>query len=108
MPPGRPSAASRTSAPVSPTRCCSATCGSGRVCPPRDRGLVAVIALIALCRSERLGFHLVLALDTGLSNEELSRAVTRPASHAGCPNAVGAAGQLRAILADAEQPRAPP
>ncbi|MFD3793168.1 carboxymuconolactone decarboxylase family protein [Streptomyces californicus] len=31
---------------------------------PRDRSLVAVIALIALCLSERLGFHLVLAPDT--------------------------------------------
>ncbi|MFG3426529.1 hypothetical protein [Streptomyces californicus] len=50
----------------------------------------------------------MLAPDTGLGDEELSRAVTRPASHAGCPDAVGAAGQLRAILADAEQPRAPP
>ncbi|MGW1235127.1 hypothetical protein [Streptomyces californicus] len=49
----------------------------------------------------------MLAPDTGLSDEELSRAVTRPAFHAGCPNALGAAGQLRAILADAEQPRAP-
>ncbi|WP_432121086.1 carboxymuconolactone decarboxylase family protein [Streptomyces sp. S1] len=69
---------------------------------PRDRSLVTVTALIALYRSEQLGFHLKLALDNGLSEEELSEAITHLAFYAGWPNAMGAAGQLKAILADTE------
>ncbi|MFF7337317.1 carboxymuconolactone decarboxylase family protein [Streptomyces sp. NPDC008163] len=69
---------------------------------PRDRSLVTVAALIALYRSDQLGFHLKLALDNGLTREELSEAITHLAFYAGWPNAMGAAGQLKAILADAE------
>ncbi|MGZ0198936.1 carboxymuconolactone decarboxylase family protein [Streptomyces sp. RM1] len=69
---------------------------------PRDRSLVTVTALIALYRSDQLGFHLKLALDNGLTREELSEAVTHLAFYAGWPNAMGAAGQLKAILTDAE------
>lgn len=69
---------------------------------PRDRSLVTVTALIALYRSDQLGFHLKLALDNGLTREELSEAITHLAFYAGWPNAMGAAGQLKAILADAE------
>ncbi|MEV0784460.1 carboxymuconolactone decarboxylase family protein [Streptomyces sp. NPDC050423] len=69
---------------------------------PRDRSLVTVTALIALYRSEQLGFHLQLAPDNGLSKDELSEAITHLAFYAGWPNAMGAAAQLKAILADAE------
>ncbi|MGW4490522.1 carboxymuconolactone decarboxylase family protein [Streptomyces sp. NPDC004376] len=69
---------------------------------PRDRSLVTVTALIALYRSDQLGFHLKLALDNGLTKEELSEAITHLAFYAGWPNAMGAAGQLKAILADAD------
>ncbi|MFE3587864.1 carboxymuconolactone decarboxylase family protein [Streptomyces niveus] len=68
---------------------------------PRDRSLVTVTALIALYRSEQLGFHLKLALDNGLSEDELSEAITHLAFYAGWPNAMGAAAQLKAVLADA-------
>lgn len=67
---------------------------------PRDRSLVTVTALIALYRSEQLGFHLQLALDNGLSGDELGEAITHLAFYAGWPNAMGAAAQLKAILAD--------
>ncbi|MFD3377560.1 MULTISPECIES: carboxymuconolactone decarboxylase family protein [unclassified Streptomyces] len=69
---------------------------------PRDRSLVTVTALIALYRSDQLGFHLNLAMDNGLTKEELSEAITHLAFYAGWPNAMGAAGQLKAILADAD------
>ncbi|MFG2589467.1 carboxymuconolactone decarboxylase family protein [Streptomyces sp. NPDC048438] len=69
---------------------------------PRDRSLITVTALIALYRSDQLGFHLKLAMDNGLAKEELSEAITHLAFYAGWPNAMGAAGQLKAILADAE------
>ncbi|MGQ4718044.1 carboxymuconolactone decarboxylase family protein [Streptomyces anulatus] len=68
---------------------------------PRDRSLVTVTALIALYRADQLGFHLRLAMDNGLTEEELSEAITHLAFYAGWPNAMGAAGQLKAILADA-------
>jgi len=69
---------------------------------PRDRSLVTVTALIALYRSDQLGFHLKLAMENGLTREELSEAITHLAFYAGWPNAMGAAGQLKAILADAD------
>ncbi|MEU2502301.1 carboxymuconolactone decarboxylase family protein [Streptomyces albogriseolus] len=69
---------------------------------PRDRSLITVTALIALYRSDQLGFHLKLALENGLSEQELAEAITHLAFYAGWPNAMGAAGQLKAILADAE------
>ncbi|MFD6333624.1 carboxymuconolactone decarboxylase family protein [Streptomyces niveus] len=68
---------------------------------PRDRSLVTVTALIAPYRSEQLGFHLKLALDNGLSKDELSEAITHLAFYTGWPNAMGAAAQLKAVLADA-------
>ncbi|WP_406466070.1 carboxymuconolactone decarboxylase family protein [Streptomyces sp. NBC_00111] len=69
---------------------------------PRDRSLVTVTVLIALYRSEQLGFHLKLALENGLSEAELSEAITHLAFYAGWPNAMGAAGQLKAVLASAD------
>ncbi|MFI9781043.1 carboxymuconolactone decarboxylase family protein [Streptomyces sp. NPDC051956] len=72
---------------------------------PRDRSLVTVTALIALYRSDQLGFHLKLALENGLSAEELAEAITHLAFYAGWPNAMGAAGQLKVVLASADAPQ---
>ncbi|MCX4392038.1 carboxymuconolactone decarboxylase family protein [Streptomyces sp. NBC_00053] len=69
---------------------------------PRDRSLVTVTALIALYRSDQLGFHLRLALENGLSRTELSEAITHLAFCTGWPNAMGAAARLKAVL-DAAQ-----
>ncbi|MFD5503534.1 carboxymuconolactone decarboxylase family protein [Streptomyces sp. NPDC127061] len=69
---------------------------------PRDRSLVTVTALIALYRSEQLGFHLKLALENGLTRTELSEAITHLAFYTGWPNAMGAAARLKAVL-DAAQ-----
>ncbi|GLW72913.1 hypothetical protein Kpho02_52120 [Kitasatospora phosalacinea] len=64
---------------------------------PRDRSLVTVSALAALYRSEQLGHHLGVALDNGLSVEELSEAITHLAFYAGWPNAMTAITQLKRI-----------
>lgn len=64
---------------------------------PRDRSLVTVAALVALYRSDQLGFHLSLALENGLTEEELVEAITHLAFYAGWPNAMAAAGQLKGI-----------
>jgi 4-carboxymuconolactone decarboxylase len=67
----------------------------------RDRSLVTVSALVALYRNDQLTFHLGLALKNGLSADELAEAITHLAFYAGWPNAMGAAGVLKAVLADA-------
>ena len=64
---------------------------------PRDRSLVTVSVLAALYRSEQIGYHLGVALDNGLSVEELSEAITHLAFYAGWPNAMTAVNQLKKI-----------
>ncbi|MFF0520747.1 carboxymuconolactone decarboxylase family protein [Actinomadura nitritigenes] len=63
----------------------------------RDRSLVTVSVLAALYRSEQLGYHLGVALDNGLSVEELSEAITHLAFYAGWPNAMTAITLLKKI-----------
>ncbi|MFD9434911.1 carboxymuconolactone decarboxylase family protein [Streptomyces sp. NPDC060002] len=62
---------------------------------PRDRSLVTVSVLAALYRTEQLGYHLGVALDNGLSVEELSEAITHLAFYAGWPNAMTAITRLK-------------
>ncbi|WP_371667320.1 carboxymuconolactone decarboxylase family protein [Streptomyces sp. NBC_00289] len=69
---------------------------------PRDRSLVTVTALAALYRTEQLGFHLKLALDNGLTKEELGEALTHLAFYAGWPTAMTAVTQLKSIAEEAE------
>ncbi|MEU0598223.1 carboxymuconolactone decarboxylase family protein [Streptomyces sp. NPDC006393] len=64
---------------------------------PRDRSLVTVSALAALYRGEQLGHHLWVALDNGLTVEELSEAITHLAFYAGWPNAMTAITRLKQI-----------
>ena len=64
---------------------------------PRDRSLVTVSVLAALYRGEQLGYHLGVALDNGLSVQELSEAITHLAFYAGWPNAMTAVAQLKKI-----------
>ncbi|MFF0464830.1 carboxymuconolactone decarboxylase family protein [Streptomyces mexicanus] len=64
---------------------------------PRDRSLVTVSVLAALYRGEQLGHHLGVALDHGLTVEELSEAITHLAFYAGWPNAMTAITRLRQI-----------
>ncbi|MER5200478.1 carboxymuconolactone decarboxylase family protein [Streptomyces sp. NPDC002755] len=64
---------------------------------PRDRSLVTVSALVSLYRGEQLGYHLGLAMDNGLSVEELSEAITHLAFYSGWPTAMSAVTQLKKI-----------
>ncbi|WP_275466621.1 carboxymuconolactone decarboxylase family protein [Streptomyces noursei] len=65
---------------------------------PRDRSLVTVSVLSALYRNEQLGHHLGVALDNGLTVEELSEGITHLAFYAGWPNAITAITQLKKIV----------
>lgn len=68
---------------------------------PRERSLVTVAALVALSRPQQLPFHLSLALDNGLSRDELAEAITHLAFYAGWPCAASALPLLRAASAPA-------
>jgi 4-carboxymuconolactone decarboxylase len=64
----------------------------------RDRSLVTVACLIALCRDGQLPFHLQTALGNGVTRQELEEVVTHLAFYAGWPAAATAArllGDLR-------------
>lgn len=66
----------------------------------RDRSLATVAALVALYRADELDLHLSLALDNGVTAEELIETITHLAFYTGWPCAVTAAKQLRTILND--------
>lgn len=56
----------------------------------RDRSLITVAALVAMNRPPQLKSHLGIALDNGVTEEELVEAITHLAFYAGWPNAVTA------------------
>ncbi|MFD3308645.1 carboxymuconolactone decarboxylase family protein [Streptomyces sp. NPDC058656] len=65
---------------------------------PRDRSLVTVSTLVALYRTDQLGFHLAKALENGVTREELVEAITHMAFYAGWPNAMSAVTQLKDLV----------
>ena len=67
---------------------------------PRDRSLITVTALVALNRLDQLTFHLPLALQNGVTAEELVEAITHLAFYTGWPNAMGAVGVLKTVLTE--------
>lgn len=64
----------------------------------RDRSLITVAALTALGRTDQLRFHLNLALDNGVTRDELAEVVTHLAFYAGWPAGMTAATTLRQVL----------
>jgi 4-carboxymuconolactone decarboxylase len=68
----------------------------------RDRSLITVSALIALYRTEQLPIHLRLALDNGLSQDEIVEAITHLAFYAGWPNAFTAINLAKSVFAETD------
>ena len=64
----------------------------------RDRSLVTVSALIALNRPDQLRSHLTLALQNGVTQDEVVEAITHLAFYSGWPNAVTAVGVAREVF----------
>jgi 4-carboxymuconolactone decarboxylase len=65
---------------------------------PRDRSLVTVTALAAAGNTEQLTFHLGLARQNGLTQEELTEAITHLAFYAGWPRAMSAMAVAKQVL----------
>jgi 4-carboxymuconolactone decarboxylase len=66
----------------------------------RDRSLVTVAALVALYRTEQLGFHLQRALENGVTQDELVEEITHLAFYAGWPNATTAMTTAKRVFAE--------
>jgi len=64
----------------------------------RDRSLVTVAALTTLGRTDQLRSHLGLALDNGVTREELTEVATHLAFYAGWPAGMSAATTLKQVL----------
>ncbi|MES3032475.1 MAG: carboxymuconolactone decarboxylase family protein [Gemmatimonadota bacterium] len=64
----------------------------------RDRSLATVSALIAMNRPDQLRSHLALALQNGVTQEELVETITQMAFYAGWPNAITAVGVARDVF----------
>jgi len=56
----------------------------------RDRSLITVSTLVALNRTQQLGFHLQRAIDNGVTKDELVEAITHLAFYSGWPTAMSA------------------
>lgn len=65
---------------------------------PRDRSLITVAALTATGRTDQLRSHLNLALDNGVTQDELAEAATHLAFYAGWPAGMSAAGTLKEVV----------
>lgn len=68
----------------------------------RDRSLVTVAALIALNRPEQLRSHIALALQNGVTREELVETITQLAFYTGWPSAVSAVPIAREVFSAAD------
>ena len=69
----------------------------------RDRSLITVAALTALCRSDQLPGHIERALGNGVTREELGELITHLAFYAGWPAAM-TAGRIAKTVFDARKP----
>ncbi len=65
---------------------------------PRDRSLVTISALVAMNRPDQLRSHVARALRNGVTEEEISEAITHLAFYAGWPSAVTAVTVAREVL----------
>ena len=66
----------------------------------RDRSLITVATLVAQYRTNELPFHLKLAMQNGVTREELSELITHQAFYAGWPTANTAVEIARKVFAE--------
>ena len=66
----------------------------------RDRSLITVAALVALCRPDQIRGHVWRALDNGVKREEIVELVTHLAFYCGWPKAGSAALIAKEVLTE--------
>lgn len=66
----------------------------------RDRSLITVATLVALNRTEQLPFHLVRALENGVTKEEIVESITHLAFYSGWPTAMSAIMLAKGVFKD--------
>ena len=64
----------------------------------RDRSLITVAALTALCRPDQLRGHIDRALGNGVTKDEISELITHLAFYSGWPTAMSAAGLAKSVF----------
>ncbi|MCR6660402.1 MAG: carboxymuconolactone decarboxylase family protein [Asticcacaulis sp.] len=67
---------------------------------PCDRSLVTISSLISLYRINELPYHLSLALENGVTRDEIIETITHLAFYSGWPTASTALGIARKVFAD--------
>jgi len=65
---------------------------------PRDRSLITITTLIASYRINELPFHLKLALQNGVTRDEIAEVITHLAFYAGWPCASSATTIVRKVF----------
>ena len=65
---------------------------------PRDRSLATIAALIAAGQAEQLPFHMNRGMDNGLTQTQLSEAITHLAFYAGWPRAMSAIPVAKSVF----------
>ena len=65
---------------------------------PRDRSLITVSALIATGQAAQMSYHLNRAMDSGLTREQASEALTHLAFYVGWPNVFSALPVAKDVL----------
>ena len=63
----------------------------------RDRSLITCAALVALGKTEQMGFHFPRAIENGVTADELVELVTHLAFYAGWPNAMSTVTRMREL-----------
>ena len=66
----------------------------------RDRRLITVAALVALNRPDQLRFHLGMAVENGVKEQELIEVITHLAFYAGWPAGMTGATELKKITGE--------
>ena len=64
----------------------------------RDRSLITCEALVAMGKTEQMGFHFPRAIENGVSEDELIELITHLAFYAGWPSAMSAATKANELF----------
>lgn len=70
----------------------------------RDRSLITVAALIAMCRTDQLAVHMERALVNGVTQEEMGELITHLAFYGGWPAAMSAGRIAKKVFDERRKP----